>query len=723
MTTPRVDPKYQVVRKLREGGMGAIYLVRHRLLDELRVIKVLRSQLNTDEDLRERFLREAKTAIQLRHPNIAQLYDFSVDEEGNASIVLEYIDGLTLEEFGRRPEARNLAVDLAIARQALRALGYLHRKGYVHRDISPDNLMLTKDVEGDPLVKLIDLGIVKILRGGDGKGTATSLYLGKPRYSSPEQLTSPRIDARADLYSFGVLLYEMVTGCYPIQGHDLPSLIAAHLHGTPVSFDVSDPDERVPPDLRALLFSAMAKAPEERPQSAEEFSHRLAEIAARLPAPSRVQVARLIDAARDGARHQREEALSRAGSEILAALDHDELGEARERLAAAVEQLGNDPELLELGRRIDDAARQKKLADAEQERFEILFAEAEAALAADDVPGALSKVTEVLARRPDDPRARALAQRIDERRREAERQAEARRRSTAESGATLAAHRDAVPFQEAPTAEMPVPADVELERPARPVPPRSTVAVPEPAAGRAGWLRPVGLVVLLAAVAVAGWLLWRGMAGSGRDAEPSGSGAAVPEEYVQGLGALERGDLAAAAASFRLAVTRDGVERPDYLPYFFLGQALAQARSCEEAIKALEISEAQGAIQASPQAALLPSARALCAAAPEIDEPLRLTETALAELERQVAEVEASRISTEVARLWAAEPDLLADFEAAKKMVEDGRALATRAREQGDLGLAYEASDTVADARTRLSRVLGAIELRIGRELGADARP
>ena len=263
--------------------MGAIYLVRHRLLDELRVVKVLRSQLNTDEDLRQRFLREAKAAIQLRHPNIAQLYDFSVDEEGNASIVLEYIDGLTLEELGRRPEARDLGLDLAIARQALRALGFLHRKGFVHRDIAPDNLMLTRDHEGEPLVKLIDLGIVKTLRGGEGKGTATSLYLGKPRYSSPEQLASPDIDARADLYSFGVLLYELVTGCYPIRGYDLPSLIAAHLHGEPMAFDLSDPDGRVPHDLRALLMSCMAKQPSERPASAEALSDELAAIASRLP--------------------------------------------------------------------------------------------------------------------------------------------------------------------------------------------------------------------------------------------------------------------------------------------------------------------------------------------------------------------------------------------------------------------------------------------------------
>jgi len=169
----KIDPKYEIVRKLREGGMGAIFLVRHRLLDELRVVKVLRSELVTDQDLRQRFLREAKIAIQLRHPNIAQLYDFSVDDEGTAWIVLEYIDGITLEEYLRQPEARHLPLTLAIAQQGLRALGYLHRKGFVHRDIAPDNLMLTRDVDGEPLVKLIDLGIVKILKG-EARSTSAS---------------------------------------------------------------------------------------------------------------------------------------------------------------------------------------------------------------------------------------------------------------------------------------------------------------------------------------------------------------------------------------------------------------------------------------------------------------------------------------------------------------------------------------------------------------------
>ncbi|HPK66069.1 MAG TPA: serine/threonine-protein kinase, partial [Thermoanaerobaculia bacterium] len=311
MIQVRIDDKYEVIKKLREGGMGAIYLVRHRLLEELRVIKVLRSQLTTDEEIRERFQREARAAIQLRHPNIAQLYDFSIDEEGTAYIVLEFIDGITFEEFAQQPEARHLPLTLALAQQGLRALAYLHRKGFVHRDIAPDNLMLTRDVDGEPLVKLIDLGIVKILRGG-GQGTATSLYLGKPKYSSPEQLMSAAIDERSDLYSFGVMLYELVTGLYPIQGHDLPSLLTGHLHREPVSFDVSDPGGTVPESLRRLILRALAKHPEERFASAEEFSRRLGEVAATLTPREQGAERELLDAARAGAQRARAEAIAGA---------------------------------------------------------------------------------------------------------------------------------------------------------------------------------------------------------------------------------------------------------------------------------------------------------------------------------------------------------------------------------------------------------------------------
>ena len=257
--------------------MGTIYLVRHRLLEELRVIKVLRAQMSSDSDLDQRFAREAKTAIQLRHPNIAQLYDFSIDPNGVAYIVMEYIEGVNLDEYCRSRPSIDLPETLGIAIQALRALGFLHRKGYVHRDISPDNLMLTRDAEGHSLVKLIDLGIVKILRE-DSQASATVHYLGKPRFSSPEQLSSTAVDARSDLYSFGVMLYELVSGRHPISGQDLPSIVTGHLYLPPLSFEISDPEHRIPESLRNLILEALAKNPDGRPASAEIFGRRLTEI-------------------------------------------------------------------------------------------------------------------------------------------------------------------------------------------------------------------------------------------------------------------------------------------------------------------------------------------------------------------------------------------------------------------------------------------------------------
>jgi serine/threonine protein kinase len=269
-----VSGKYEILRKLNEGGMGAIYLVRHRLLDELRVIKVMRSQIRDEKDFRDRFVREARTAIQLRHTNLAQLYEFEVDDQGTAYMVLEYIDGRTLEELIRSGTLLSLRMKVEIALQCLRAIGFLHRKGFVHRDISPDNIMLTRDSDGGPLVKLLDLGIVKVLKG-DERLTGTSVFLGKFRYASPEQLESSQIDARSDLYSFGVLLYELLTGVYPIAGKDMRSIMSGHLVKPPLSFDDTDPMGEIPEALRRSVLDALEKSPDRRTGSAEEFSARL----------------------------------------------------------------------------------------------------------------------------------------------------------------------------------------------------------------------------------------------------------------------------------------------------------------------------------------------------------------------------------------------------------------------------------------------------------------
>src|SRR6266536_6083395 len=179
-----IEGKYEILAKIREGGMGAIYKVRHRLLDEVRVVKVMRPQIGADEELKRRFTQEAKTATRLKHPNIGAILDFALDSDGMAYIVMEFIDGVNLAELLRASGPPGVPMTLEIAHQTLSALGFLHRKNVVHRDIAPDNLLLTHDDEGRPQVKLIDLGIAKPLDKTINL-TSTGVFLGKLKYSSP----------------------------------------------------------------------------------------------------------------------------------------------------------------------------------------------------------------------------------------------------------------------------------------------------------------------------------------------------------------------------------------------------------------------------------------------------------------------------------------------------------------------------------------------------------
>ncbi|MEN8162723.1 MAG: protein kinase [Acidobacteriota bacterium] len=281
----QLEGKYEILEKMSEGGMGAVYKVRHRLLDEIRVIKVMRPHLAEDAVLRKRFVREAKTAIRLRHANLAQVYDFTMDESGYFFLAMEFIDGIDLHGLVKLTKMVPLGVVLEMACQSLDVIGYLHKKEIVHRDISPDNLLISRDDEGNLLVKLIDLGIAKV-REGNEHLTATGTFLGKVRYSSPEQFQSREgheVDPRSDLYSFGVVLYELLTGVYPIKGKNISSLISGHLMHPPASFETSDPHGRIPDPLRALVLRALEKDQSERFQTAGEFQKVIGELQADFP--------------------------------------------------------------------------------------------------------------------------------------------------------------------------------------------------------------------------------------------------------------------------------------------------------------------------------------------------------------------------------------------------------------------------------------------------------
>ncbi len=283
-----LEGKYEILSKIREGGMGTIYHVRHRLLDEIRVVKVMQPHVVADLDLKRRFLEEAKTAIRLKHPNICTIYDFAVDENGTAYLVMEFIDGVTLADFLRLHGCPGVPLTLEIAHQALLALGYLHRKGVIHRDVAPDNLMLTHDDEGRRVVKLIDLGIAKTSdRAMDA--TATGVFLGKLKYASPEQYgtLSPemKLDGRSDLYGLGVVLYELLTGTRPFLGESPAELLRAHLFLPPISFSESDREGKVPPELRDVIFKSLEKNREDRYATAEEFDREIVGLRERYARP------------------------------------------------------------------------------------------------------------------------------------------------------------------------------------------------------------------------------------------------------------------------------------------------------------------------------------------------------------------------------------------------------------------------------------------------------
>ncbi len=290
-----IEGKYEILSKIKEGGMGTIYQVRHRLLDEIRVVKVMLPHLGSEEEYKHRFVQEAKMATRLKHPNVGTIHDFALDPDGRAYIVMEFIDGVNLSELLRTSGTPEIPLVLEIAHQTLSALGYLHRKNVVHRDIALDNLMLTHDEEDRPQIKLIDLGISKAL-DRTIELTSRGAFLGKFKYCSPEQLGSlaagETLDGRSDLYSLGVVLYELLTGRAPVTGDNTRTLIGAHLFHPPIPFSVTDPEGRVAPELRAIVLKALEKKREDRFASAEDFDREILAVRDKLEAAEVPQATR-----------------------------------------------------------------------------------------------------------------------------------------------------------------------------------------------------------------------------------------------------------------------------------------------------------------------------------------------------------------------------------------------------------------------------------------------
>ncbi|HEX8848722.1 MAG TPA: serine/threonine-protein kinase [Gemmatimonadaceae bacterium] len=258
--------RYRVVRRLGSGGMAHVYYAEHALLDRPVVIKVLHSHLARDEEMRERFRREAEAACRLSHPHICAMLDYG-DVDGSVFLVMPYFGGGSLADLIGRERTLAPTTAASIAVQVAAALDYAHRRGVVHRDVKPDNILFDEDRNA----VITDFGIATARF--HSKLTGTGRAMGTPHYMSPEQAMGKMVDGRSDLYAVGVMLYEMILGFPPFDGADSYSVGYKHVHEQPVAPEVVD--SRTPGALSEIIMRCLAKHPGDRFQRGNELADAL----------------------------------------------------------------------------------------------------------------------------------------------------------------------------------------------------------------------------------------------------------------------------------------------------------------------------------------------------------------------------------------------------------------------------------------------------------------
>src|SRR5499427_4672000 len=271
--------RYEVLNELGKGAMGVVYLAKDPVIGRLVAIKTIKTSQTGDDDsesreFRERFVREAQTAGILSHPNIVTIHDIGEDVESRTSfIAMEYIEGRNLKTLLADKKKFTWEEVADLIAQIGEALDYAHRKGIIHRDIKPANIILTTDGK----VKITDFGIAKV---ASSNLTTTGQFLGTPNYMSPEQVSGAPVDGRSDIFSLGVVLYELLTGRKPFQGDNLTAISYKIVHE-----DFTPPAElspEVPPEFNPIVARAMAKDPWNRYQRGKDMALALYQLKAHL---------------------------------------------------------------------------------------------------------------------------------------------------------------------------------------------------------------------------------------------------------------------------------------------------------------------------------------------------------------------------------------------------------------------------------------------------------
>ncbi|MCC6644017.1 MAG: serine/threonine protein kinase [Polyangiaceae bacterium] len=286
--------KYQIVQKIGSGGMGAVYKATQPNIGRMVAVKILHAKLVSRKDLVERFSREAKALAHLSHPNTVRVFDDGMLEDGSLYIVMEHLEGKNLNQTIRQKGPMPAERALPMMVQVCGALEEAHRAGIVHRDLKPENIFLCNQGGIVDFPKVLDFGLAKVtdkeMRPGAVALTQEGMIFGTPEFMSPEQAQGKLLDARSDLYSLAMILYEALTGKLPFDAARPMEFIQHQVMTPPLHLDARVPGRTFAPGLGDVIARAIAKDPDDRYQSAAEFAAALAEHAAGgtpAPPPSR----------------------------------------------------------------------------------------------------------------------------------------------------------------------------------------------------------------------------------------------------------------------------------------------------------------------------------------------------------------------------------------------------------------------------------------------------
>jgi len=270
--------KYLVMSEIGRGGMSIVYKGKHTLMDRIVAIKMLISQLVEDQTSTKRFQQEAQAVSCLAHPNVIGVHDFGIAPTGQPYIVMDFLVGESLADVIKRDSCVPEARAVPIFKQACDALDHAHKKGIIHRDLKSSNVMLVEEEGKRDIVKVVDFGIAKLMPSSGKQAqnlTQTGEIFGSPIYMSPEQCLGQPLDARSDIYSMGVLMYEALTGLPPLMGHTIVETMQKHVGTKPEAMGKTRPDLRFSPEIEAIVAKSLAKSADERFQSMLNLSDAL----------------------------------------------------------------------------------------------------------------------------------------------------------------------------------------------------------------------------------------------------------------------------------------------------------------------------------------------------------------------------------------------------------------------------------------------------------------